>query len=472
MNRPIRVLSLVVFVLFLALMANLTYAQVARQTVLNERPENRRVTDARFAQDRGPIMVGNIPIAQSVPVKDHFKFQREYPNPALYAPITGFYSYYYGSTGLEASQSPYLSGATDQQVLEQLIRAAAGQAPRGAKVETTISAKAQKAAWDGLAGRKGAVVALDYHTGAVKALVSSPSFDPSLLATHDLKASQAAWEQLNKAAEKPLANRATREIYAPGSTFKLITAAAALETGYAADSQIDSSRYRLPNSDKVITGSCGGSKVSLSHALQVSCNPGFARLGAELGAQTLQEQAEAFGFGKRWLPEIGSAASRFPTGIDAAQTAMSAIGEYEVAATPLQMAMVAAAIANDGVVMEPYLVNRILRDDLSVISEATPSQASIAVSSTTAAQLRQMMVGVVESGTGQRAKISGVEVGGKTGTAVTDRVRTPYAWFVAYAKEYGVAVAVFIEDANVSASEVAGGRVSAPVAKAVLEALK
>ncbi|MDR1237643.1 MAG: penicillin-binding protein 2 [Propionibacteriaceae bacterium] len=472
MNGPIRVVSVTVLVMFFALMANLTYSATMRQTSLNENTQNRRVSDARFAQDRGPIMVGNTPIAESQPVKDRYKFQREYSNGPLYAPVTGFYAYSYGSSALESSQSRFLSGATDQQVLEQLIKSAAGQVPKGATVETTISAKAQKAAWKALDGRKGAVVALDYRTGAVRALVTSPSYDPAELATHDLAASKQAWERLNADADKPMANRATREIYAPGSTFKLITAAAALENGYTSDSSIDASSYQLPGSTKRINGSCGGAKITLGQALRVSCNPGFARLGAKLGADVMQKQAEAFGFGQRYLPEIGSVASRFPEDIDSAQTAMSAIGEYEVAATPLQMAMVAAAIANDGVVMQPYVVDRVLSADLALIQRTAPAQASIAVSGATAAQLRQMMVSVVESGTGRRAQIPGVEVGGKTGTAVTDRERLPYAWFVAYAKEYGVAVAVFIEDADISASEVAGGRVSAPVAKAVLEALK
>jgi peptidoglycan glycosyltransferase len=471
-NQPIRALAVTVMVMFFALLANLTYSTVMRQADLNENNQNRRVTDARFAQDRGAIMVGNTPIAESKPVKDRFKYQREYSNGLLYAPITGFYSYVYGSSGLESSQSSFLSGSTDFQVLEQLLKSAAGQSPKGATVETTLNAKAQQAAWKALDGRKGAVVALDYTTGAVRVLVTSPSYDPAELATHDLEASQDAWKKLNADEDKPMSNRATRERYAPGSTFKLITAAAALENGYSADSEIDASSYKLPGSSKVIGGSCGGSKITIAQALRVSCNPGFARLGAELGADVLKETTSAFGFDQRFLTEIGSVTSNFPEDIDSAQTAMSAIGEYEVAATPLQMAMVAATIANDGKVMQPYLVERVLSADLAVIHEARPSQAGIAVSQSTATQLRQMMVSVVESGTGYRAQIKGVEVGGKTGTAKTDGERLPYAWFVAYAKEYNSAVAVFIEDANISVSEVAGGRVSAPVAKAVLEALK
>ncbi|MDR1768496.1 MAG: penicillin-binding protein 2, partial [Propionibacteriaceae bacterium] len=337
MNGPIRKVAIVVLAMFFALMANLTYANLARQTELNARPENRRVIDARFSQDRGPIMVGNTEIARSEESQGRFKYLRTYPKGELYAPVTGFYSYTYGNSGLEASMGADLSGADDAQVFDRLIKAAAGATPTGATVETTIDAKAQKAAWDGLDGRKGAVVALDFTTGAVKALVTSPSYDPSVLSAHDLTAVETAWKALNADPDQPMLNRATRNIYQPGSTFKLVTAAAALENidGMTADTAIDASSYQLPHSTKTISGNCGGSKITLQQALEVSCNPGFARLGASLGPDAMAEQAEKFGFGQRFLTEIGSVASNFPTGIDSAQTAMSAIGEYETAATPL-----------------------------------------------------------------------------------------------------------------------------------------
>jgi peptidoglycan glycosyltransferase len=267
-----------------------------------------------------------------------------------------------------------------------------------------------------------------------------------------------------------MSNRATKEIYPPGSTFKLITAATALENGLTASDTLDGSAYKLPGSTKVIKA-CGG-KLSLADALKRSCNPAFARLGVKVGDQALREQAQKFGFGSTYLPEIGSAASRFPDELDPAQTAMSAIGEYEVAATPLQMAMVSAAIANGGVEMQPYLVQRVLDSDLRVVSQTTPSQRGQAISPTTASILKDMMVGVVQGGTGYRAKIPGVTVGGKTGTANSDNVRRPYAWFTAWADNPHVAVCVFVEDAEIASSEIAGGRVSAPIAKAVIESLQ
>lgn len=472
MNRPIRGVAVTAMVMFTALLVNLSYLYVGQQDYLNERPENRRVADARFGQDRGPIMVGNTAVAQSKPVKDRFKFQRSYAQGKLYAPVTGFYSYLYRTSALEASYSAELSGVDDSQFLTRLINGLSGATPRGATVETTLDAKAQKAAWDALDGRKGAVVAIDYTTGAVKTLVSYPSYDPNDLATHDLAASTEAWKRLNADPARPLANRATREIYSPGSTFKLVTAAAALDSGMSADTEVDASPFRLPGSTKVIAGGCGGTKITLAQALKVSCNPAFARLGAELGADALREQAEKFGFGTKFLDDIGSAASVFPEDIDAAQTAMSAIGEYETAATPLQMAMVSAAIANGGTVMDPYIVNQVLDSDLKVVSRTRPSQQSVALSDQNAQELQSMMVEVVQSGTGFRAQIPGVTVGGKTGTARTSPDRNPYAWFTAWADDPSVAVCVFIEDAEIPSTEIAGGRLAAPIAKAVIEALR
>jgi peptidoglycan glycosyltransferase len=472
MNRPIRGVAVTAMMMFLALLVNLSYLYVGQQAYLNERPENRRVSDARFAQDRGPIMVGNTPVAESKEVKDRYKFQRSYPQGKLYAQVTGFYSYLYRTSGLEASYSSQLSGQDDSQFLSRLVNSLSGATPRGATVETTLDAKAQRAAWDALDGRKGAVVAIDYKTGAIKALVSYPSYDPNDLATHDLTASVEAWKRLNDDPDRPLSNRATREIYSPGSTFKVVTAAAALDSGLSEDSLIDASPFKLPGSTKVIYGSCGGSKITLAQALKVSCNPAFARLGAKLGDEAIRVQAEKFGFGTKFLDEIGSAASVFPDDIDAAQTAMSAIGEFETAASPLQMAMVSAAVANDGVVMDPYLVTQVLDSELRVVEKAHPQQQSVALSSSNAQELQDMMVQVVQNGTGFRAQIPGVRVGGKTGTARTSADRNPYAWFTAWADDPSVAVCVFIEDAEIPATDIAGGRVAAPVAKAVIEALR
>lgn len=474
MNGPIRHVSVVVMVMFLALMANATFGYVVRTPSLTADANNRRVRDAAFGTDRGDILVGNTAIVTSVPVDDRYGYQRTYADGALYAPITGYYSFLYGGSGLEQYYDAQLSGTSDSQFLDRLVDLASGRRPEGASLQTTLDAAAQNAAARALGDRPGAVVALDYTTGAVKALLTSPSYDPATLASHDLNATTAAWTALNADSAKPLANRAAREIYPPGSTFKLVVSAAALEAGWTADTTVDSpSSITLPGSTSRLSnaGSCGGDRITLRRALIVSCNTAFANVGASLGADALRTQASKFGFGSRQLPELRGVASRFPDNPDAAQTMMSAIGAFDVAASPLQMAMVAGAIANGGVVMEPYLVSSVRGADLNVVSQHAPNQLSVAMSSANAAILQDMMVGVVQEGTGSRAQISGVRVGGKTGTAVTDE-RTPYAWFVAWADNPTVAVAVFVQDAGVDGSDVSGGRYAAPVARAVIESMR
>ncbi|MFP5417003.1 MAG: peptidoglycan D,D-transpeptidase FtsI family protein [Actinomycetes bacterium] len=475
MNGPIRRVSVVVMVMFLALMLNASYSYVFRTESLQRDPNNRRVRDAEFGTDRGDILVGNTPIVTSTPVDDRFGFQRTYEPGPRYAAVTGHYSFLYGGSGLEQYYSPQLSGTADSQFLQNLVNTATGSRPQGASLETTLDARAQQAAARGLGDRPGAVVAIDYTTGQIKALVTSPTYDPNRLASHDLASTQAAWKELNEDDDRPLANRAAKEIYPPGSTFKIVVAAAALESGMTEDTLVEApDSLRLPGSTFEMgnAGSCGGAQVSLRQALQVSCNTAFANLGAQLGDDALRTQARRFGFGSSQLPELGGVASRFPDNPDAAQTMLSSIGGFEVAASPLQMAMVTAGIANGGVVMEPYLVTRVRGADLNVISSRSPRQLSTAMSTANARSLADMMVNVVENGTGRRAQIPGVEVGGKTGTAVTGTDRAPYAWFVAFADDPTVAVAVFVQDAGVDGSEVSGGRYAAPVAQSVIEAMR
>ncbi len=477
MNGPIRRVSVVVMVMFLALMVNASSSYVFRTQSLHNDPANRRVRDAEFGTDRGDILVGNTPIVTSSPVQDRFGFQRSYDQGQLYAAVTGYYSFLYGGSGLERHYSSQLAGTSDVQFLQNLVAAATGKRQQGASLETTLDARAQRAAAEALGNRPGAVVALDWSTGAVLALVTSPTYDPNALASHDLNATQQAWTQLNEDPGKPLTNRAAREIYPPGSTFKLVVSAAALESGMTPDTMVASpATLRLPNSTFEMRYNCGGEEISLRQALQVSCNTAYALIGQQLGDDKLREQAQKFGFGAAQLPELGGVASRFPENPDPAQTMLSSIGGFDVAATPLQMAMVAAGIANDGVVMTPHLVSRIRGADLNVISTTQPRPLSTAMSSTNARALQDMMVSVVENGTGRRAQIPGVRVGGKTGTALTSSGggggRTPYAWFVAYAAEPKIAVAAFVQDAGVDGSDITGGRYAAPIAQAVIEAVR
>jgi peptidoglycan glycosyltransferase len=462
--------------MFGLLLANGTYMMIVRQSSLTEAPQNRRVRDAEFAQNRGAILTaGKVKIATTEPSDDSFKFQRVYPGGELYAPITGFYSYDHSRTGLETSYNSQLAGTDDALFARRLIDLVTGRTPQGASVQTTIVPKVQRAAAEALGDQRGAVVALDPRSGAVLALVTSPSYDPNDIASHDIKAADQAYQRLANDPTRPMANRAAREIYPPGSTFKLVTAAAALADGRTADSKVKSpNRLKLPGTNTFLpnSGPCGGSQVSITQALKVSCNTAFANLGLEVGEDKLREQAEKFGFNSRHLPDLSGAASQFPDKVDDAQLALSSIGQFNVAASPLQMAMVTAAIANDGVLMDPYLVSMVQAPDLKPLETHKPKALSTAMTTENAAALQQMMAVVVNEGTGSNAQISGVEVGGKTGTAQSDPKRKPFAWFTSFAplEDPKVAVAVIVEDADIPREDIAGGRLAAPIARAVMQA--
>ena len=475
MNRQIRAVSLLAGLMFLALMVNLTGSAMFRQASLNNDPHNVRVRDAEFSQNRGNILVGSRPIATTTSSNGKFAYQRVYLSGPKYAPITGYYSYYYGRSMLEQTQNAQLTGTSDAQWLSRITGTLSGHKPEGGSITTTINAKAQDAAWDGLKGKKGAVVALDYTTGAVLAMASSPSYDPNELASHHLNDTTRAWKNLVADPSSPLSNRATREIYPPGSTFKLVTAAAALQNGYHPNSMVDSpENWILPGTRTPLTNetNCGGSRITLAHALDISCNTAFGKVGVSLGQDKIRDQAERFGFGKVVNSDVSSVASRFPQNLTDAQLAQSSIGQYDVAASPLQMAMVTAGIANDGKLMTPYLTAQVRASNLQVVSEHHPKQMSQPMTKESAEQLKAMMASVVNNGTGKRARINGTTVGGKTGTAQTVQGKAPYAWFVGWSDNPHVAVAVFIQSSDTAINEVSGGRLAAPIARDVIEAMR
>jgi penicillin-binding protein A len=475
MNKPIRRVAFVAMIMFALLLANGTYMMIFRQSSLAAQSQNRRARDAEFAQNRGAILAaGKAEIAKTVPAKDRFKYQRVYPDGELYAPITGFYSYDRASSALESTYNAELSGTDDALFVRRLIDLATNKTPKGASVQTTIVPKLQQAAATALRDQKGAVVALDPKTGAVLAMVTSPSFDPNDIASHDIEAAGKAYERLVANPQQPLSNRAAREIYPPGSTFKLVTAAAALADGKTPDSMVESpDRLRLPGTrvDLPNSSNCGGTKITITQALKVSCNTAFANLGLELGEDKLREQAQLFGFDRRHLADLRGVASQFPDELNDAQLALSAIGQFDVAASPLQMAMVSAAIANDGELMDPYIVSRVQAPDLKPIQTHKPDVLSTAMTPENAKELQQMMSVVVSQGTGANAQISGVAVGGKTGTAQSDPKRKPYAWFTSFAPldEPKIAVAVIVEDADIPRNDIGGGRLAAPIARAVMQ---
>jgi peptidoglycan glycosyltransferase len=483
MNKPIRTMSLFCLLLFVALMVNATYLQYVKAGDLDKDSRNRRVIQAAFSRERGAILVGREPVANSVPSNDEYKYQRTYPEPFKYAPVTGYFSYY-SQTGIEQDENEVLSGDDSRLFVTRLLDTLSNAEPKGGSVDLTLNRAAQDAAYDGLRALgtnvEGAVVAIEPATGRILSMVSSPTFDPNLLADHDLTKVTKAYERLNGDKSQPLLNRAIQTTLPPGSTFKLVTAAAAIESGnYDADSLVPGGPvFDLPDSSDTVGnwqgGSCGANRITLTQALEVSCNVSFLTLANELGADRMRAQAEAFGFNQDYLDDLPlQAKSRYPADMDRPQTAMSGIGQASVTATPLQMAMVAAGIANNGVVMKPYLVDEIREPDLSSLGATKPTQLSRAVSPQTASELTQMMVSVVDNGTGGNAAIPGIDVAGKTGTAQSTPSRPPYAWFVSFAPADNpqVAVAVLVQQSNTEREEIAGGALCAPIAKAVMEAV-
>jgi peptidoglycan glycosyltransferase len=490
-NKPIRTVSIFCLLLFLALMINATYVQYWKAGALNDNPLNRRVQVAAYSQERGAILVGRNPVAESVPSDDEYKFQRTYPKPLQYAPITGYFSYY-GATGIERSRNSVLSGDDSRLFVNNFVDLISGNPPQGGNVALTINPAAQQAAYDGLsalgAGVQGSVVALEPTTGKVLAMVSLPTFDPNKLASHDLASVAKKSKELNADPATPLVNRAIQTRLPPGSTFKVVTAAAAIEKGlYDADSRVPGGvTYQLPLTSGD-TGeidnegrSCGanGSTIPFSQAMEQSCNTSFAQIAGEVGAEDMEKTAEGFGFNQdagEYFQDLAPVAdSVFPEGVDKAELGQTGFGQFEVAATPLQMAMVAAGLANDGSVMKPYLVDEEQSADLNVLSKTDPEELSQAVSATTANEVTKLMVDTVNDGTASPGAIPGISVAGKTGTAQSgiDDV-PPYAWYISFAPADNpeVAVAVMIQKADIPRGEVAGGVYGGPIAKAVMEAV-
>ena len=479
MNGPIRRVAAVVVLLFASLLISTTWIQVVDASSLAKEPTNTRTLYKEFGRDRGALLVGGAAVAESKPSNDAYKYIRTYPGGATYAPLTGYYSVVYGSGGLESTENDFLAGTSDRLFYRNISDLLTGEQPQGAQVRLTINAKAQQAAYKGLGNQRGAVVALDPKTGDVLAMVSRPSYDPDQLASHDRTDVVKAWKKLNADDDKPLENRATSHLYPPGSTFKLITSAAALSNGYTPDSVVDGpATLDLPqttaNLDNDDDQPCGpGGKTTLTHALEISCNTAYAGLGMKLGEQTMLEQAQKFGFGQDLTIPLKVATSKFPTETNQPQLAQSSIGQFDVQATPLQIAMVAAGIANDGVVMRPNIIRRVQTAQLKTIEDRKPEELSEAVTPQVAEELTQMMEAVVQSGTGTRAQIPGVTVAGKTGTAQHGEGAAPHAWFTAFApaEDPQVAVAVVVEDGGKLGNEAFGGTVAAPIAKAVMEAV-
>ncbi|GAA1410565.1 peptidoglycan D,D-transpeptidase FtsI family protein [Oerskovia paurometabola] len=484
MNVPLRRVATVVLVMFLALMVSTTYIQFVQADSLNNDPRNKRQVYREYGNFRGPIVVAGESVALSTPVDDPYGYQRSYTDGPVFGHVTGYFSIVNGKSAIESTENEFLNGQASTLWIDRLQGLITGQKPQGASVELTIDPAAQRAAYDALGEQRGAVVAIEPATGKILAMVSKPSYDPNVLATHDTKAASEAYQSLINADGDPLVNRAIAgNTYPPGSTFKLVTAAAALESGqYTPDTVIPApDEYQYPNSTAAMKN-FGGARCSpsgeqtLADAMRISCNTAFADLGVTLGGDAMRSQSEDFGFDSKLSVPMTVTASHFPDAEvtdDGGQLARASIGQGDVRATPLQIAMISAAIANGGKQMTPYTVQTVRGADLEVVEQTEPSLLRTSVSPTTAQQLTSMMISVVENGSGKPARISGVQVAGKTGTAEHQSGAAPHAWFTGFAPADNpqVAVAVIVENGGDSGNEATGGAVAAPIAKAVMEAV-
>jgi len=485
MNTSLRRISLMIMALIVLLLANATLTQVFTADGLRSDPRNQRVLLDEYSRQRGQISAGGQLLAYSVSTQGRFRFLRVYPNPLTYAPVTGFYSLSYSSTGLERAEDSILNGSDQRLFGRRLADFFTGRDPRGGNVDTTIRPEVQQAAWDAMGQGcngpcKGAVVALEPATGKILAMVSAPSYDPNLLATHDVAEQAAAWQRLRDDPDSPLINRAISETYPPGSTFKVITTAAALQNGATPDTQLTAApQIPLPNSTATLENfggsTCGGGPTaSLEYAFAHSCNTAFVQLGIDTGADALRSAAQSVGLDSPPAPiPLQVAESRLGSIPDAAALGMSSIGQKDVALTPLQNAMVAATVANKGVTMQPYLVDSLKGPDLANIATTAPTEQRRAMPAQVADTLTDLMV-AAEQVTQQKGAIAGVQIASKTGTAEhgTDPRNTPpHAWYIAFAPAQApkVAVAVLVENGG-NRLEATGGALAAPIGRATIAA--
>ena len=452
MNSPLRRVTIVVIVLFALMFVNLNWIQFVEHDFYHNNAYNSRVTIAEYSRPRGSILAGGKTLADSVPAEDNdqYKYQRQYPLNEPFAHLTGYQSLIYGDGGIENLFNGILSGEDPRLFVDRLSEMFTGTQVSGGNVLLTIDPDLQVAAWDALNGANdgqvGAAVVVDPRSGKVLAQVSTPSYDPNPLASHDANVSQEAWGAYNAPdAGNPMLDRSTGELYPPGSTMKVVVAAAALEQGITPNTKIPSgNEYRPPGAGTTITNSndqCPEKELTLQEALTRSCNTSFARLCVEeLGADSVARMAEAFGFGDRFTSPLGVVASSYGDLSDPAFLAQACIGQHDVRVTVMQDALISAAIANGGELMSPQLIEKIQAPDQTTLEIGSEDKYGSPVSGNVAADLRTMMESVVQSnnGTGTNARVDGFTVGGKTGTAQrgTDEQGNDlpeHGWFTGYA---------------------------------------
>jgi penicillin-binding protein A len=441
MNRALFRLSLACLAMFVLLLLNVNYVQAFEANSLAGRPGNVRVFDQQFQYQRGSIIAAgdsgrggqSVKIAESQLVKGTNIYHRSYPFGPVYAPVTGYDSIF-GKTGIEAAEQKYLAGTASDLTVHNLIGLLTGKPKEGATVYTTISAKAQQAAYQAMLqlepGHEAGVVAINPSTGAILAMASNPTFDPNLYTTLDGTKLDKIDAQLRHDPTQPLLDRATDMALPPGSSFKVITSSAAFSTGNVANTStlVNAPQpLNLPNGHQLNNDGgeiCGDGHPQIIQAFWLSCNTAFGQIGMNLGPRTLQNYATRFGWNQALsIPfPVSPSATPLPQGLDKSLTAYMAIGQLSDVATPLQQAMDAATIANHGTLMKPYLVQSMQAPDLSTIFNATPSTLSQAVTPQVASEVTQMMTQVTQNPAGTafataNTSVAGVEIAGKTGTA-------------------------------------------------------
>jgi peptidoglycan glycosyltransferase len=485
-NRALRRISIAVLVMFVVLLINVNYLQGFEPASLATEPGNSRALSAAQNQyERGSIVTSDsVTIAASkasTSPNDSIKYQRYYPSGPAYASVTG-YDTLYSQTGIEAAENSLLSGNDSALDVRKIIDLITGKTTKGATVTVTINSKAQNAAYAALAasGKAGGVVAIDPSTGKILALVSYPSFDPGVLATHDGTQLIKSDNQLLTDKTQPLLNRALQGTYPPGSTFKIVTSSALLtqnpstttNTSFASPTTLtfQQSSHPLTNDLGEVCSPTG--QATLIYAFAKSCDTTFGKIGEDVGASALNAMATKFGMNNPNLAiPLPVAQSNYVIPPSLPLTAYSAIGQYSDTVTPLQEAMFAAAIANGGTLMKPYLVQQVTASDLSTVNVTLPTVLSQPVSATVASDLKSMMIAVVQQpeGTayGFRTAVTGLQLAGKTGTAETGTVTglddAVFTCFAPYDNPK-IAVGVIIQGGGYGATS------AAPIAVKVIQA--
>lgn len=482
MTKELRRLSIVMLFMFLSLFVATSWIQVVAADDLAQADRNTRSLRDSYEIERGSIIADGVPIAYSVAGDDEFQYQRVYADSPMWSSVTGFFNpALQSSTGIEHALNADLSGTGASAFLAEIERIVSGQPQTGFSVELTLDAAAQQAAYEALGDLQGAVVAIEPSTGRVLAMVSTPGYDANAVAVHSGSQAEAAYDALDALKPNPLQNRAIAgNLNPPGSTFKVLVAAAAYATGeWSPDSTLPNpARYALPGSSAQVSnatgGTCGpGATVTIADAIRLSCNIPMAELAVELGDGKILEMAEKFGFNQSFSTSLESTPSRYPRGLDDAQTALTGFGQGQVTATPLQMAMVSAGLANDGVVMNPRLVDAVIGNDLSIVRQYENSEFGRATEADVADAVTDAMTASVADGAATGARIDGIDVAGKTGTAENDGDEPYTLWFTGFAPADNpqVAVAVVVEDGGGMGQSGSGDTLAAPIAKKVIEAV-